>query len=94
MSSENKPVPKAPVWPHGYSEGFKRAEEWKQHRDGPKHYTCATIQPIDFINAWEMSLAEGRVIQLVTRAPYTGNRLNDLRKARWYLEELIKEAQK
>lgn len=93
MSSEDKPVPRAPVWPHGYAESFKRVDEWKQHRDGPDYYTCAKIQPIDYINAWEMSLAEGRAIQLITRAPYTGNRLNDLKKARWYLDELIKEAQ-
>ena len=40
MSSEDKPVPRAPVWPHGYAESFKRVDEWKQHRDGPDHYTC------------------------------------------------------
>ena len=34
---------------------------------------------------------EGNVIKYLTRAPYKGNEVQDLEKARWYLERLIKE---
>lgn len=58
----------------------------------PEHYTLGKIEVFDFIKAWELSFAEGNVIKYVTRAPYKGKRLQDLQKARWYLDQLIEEA--
>ena len=59
----------------------------------PSHYTLGKIEVFDFIKAWDMSFPEGNVIKYVTRAPYKGKRLQDLKKARWYLDQLIKEAE-
>ena len=58
----------------------------------PEHYTMGKIEVFDFISAWQLSFAEGNVIKYVTRAPYKGKRLQDLMKARWYLDQLIDEA--
>ena len=59
----------------------------------PAHYTMGKIEVYDFISAWELSFAEGNVVKYVTRSPYKGNRLKDLQKARWYLNQLIEECE-
>ena len=58
----------------------------------PKHYTRFLIEPIDFIRANELNFLEGNVIKYIMRAPYTGNEVEDLEKARQYLDWLIARA--
>ena len=58
----------------------------------PPHYSMGSIEPIDYIESWQMDFREGAVIKYVTRAPYKGKRLQDLEKARWFLNRLIDEA--
>lgn len=60
----------------------------------PEHYTKGGIEVHDFISAWRMDFDAGNVIKYVTRAPYKNNKLEDLKKARWYLNKLIEEAEK
>ena len=59
----------------------------------PEHYTKGGIEVHDFISAWRMDFDSGNVIKYVTRAPYKNNKLEDLKKARWYLNKLIEEAE-
>lgn len=59
----------------------------------PKHYSKG-IEPIEYIESWGMNFCEGNVIKYVTRAPYKGKYLEDLLKARNYLDRLIKKAEK
>lgn len=54
----------------------------------PDHYTKG-IETIDFIISKELDYELGNVIKYITRAPYKGNYLEDLRKARWYLTHKI-----
>ena len=58
----------------------------------PNHYRMGQ-EVYPFIQSWRMSFAEGNVIKYVTRAPHKGKRLEDLKKARWYLDRLIEEAE-
>jgi len=37
-----------------------------------------------------MDYVRGNIIKYVTRYPYKGTALSDLKKAKWYLEYLIK----
>lgn len=60
----------------------------------PEHYTKGGIEVHDFISAWSMDFDTGNVIKYVTRAPYKNNKLEDLKKARWYLNKSIEEAEK
>ena len=53
----------------------------------PEHYTKG-IETLDYINSWEMNFMQGNVIKYVTRYPYK-NGLEDLKKARNYLNRLI-----
>ena len=55
----------------------------------PPHYTKGGIETIDFIEAKQLPYNLGNVIKYITRADHKGNRLEDLQKARWYLDREI-----
>ena len=54
----------------------------------PKHYVGLGITPLEYITANELDFLEGNVVKYVTRYPHKGG-VNDLLKARTYLEKLI-----
>lgn len=57
----------------------------------PPHYTQGDgIEPIDFITSNNMTFLEGNVVKYITRYKYK-NGLEDLKKAQFYLNKLIKE---
>lgn len=78
-------------------DGFNRVcdiakKEFARQKDiinHPDHYTKG-IETIDYIESWEMDYKQGNVIKYVTRYKYK-NGLEDLKKAQWYLNRLIKE---
>jgi hypothetical protein len=53
--------------------------------NSPAHYKAGGIETIDFIEAKELGYNLGNVIKYVSRADYKGNKVEDLKKARWYL---------
>jgi hypothetical protein len=55
----------------------------------PPHYTTGGIETIDFIEAKKLNYNLGNVIKYLTRADHKGNKLEDLRKAQWYLTREI-----
>lgn len=55
----------------------------------PKHYARCEIEPIDFIQANNLDYCTGNVIKYVIRHAHK-NGLEDLRKARKYLEFIAK----
>jgi hypothetical protein len=59
------------------------------HIDHPGHYNNGSIEVIDVIEDWQLGFHEGNVVKYVARASHKGDRLQDLRKARWYLNRLI-----
>jgi hypothetical protein len=65
----------------------------KKHQVGGDHYQVQNIQPIDYILANELDFCEGNVVKYVTRWRYK-NGLEDLYKARHYLDFLIEDVQK
>ena len=54
----------------------------------PKHYIGLGITPLEYITANELDFLEGNVVKYITRYPHKGG-INDLLKARTYLEKLI-----
>ena len=60
---------------------------------GGGHYKDAAIQPIQFIFANKIGFAEGNVIKYVYRYSKK-NGIEDLQKAKHYLEPLIEEAER
>ena len=55
----------------------------------PAHYKVGGIETIDFIEAKKLNYNIGNVVKYLTRADHKGNRLEDLRKAQWYLTREI-----
>jgi hypothetical protein len=55
----------------------------------PEHYTVGGIETIDFIEAKKLNYNIGNVVKYLTRADHKGNKLEDLRKAQWYLTREI-----
>jgi hypothetical protein len=56
----------------------------------PTHYTQGKIEIIDYILDQKMGFCEGNVIKYTSRYRYKGKPLEDLKKARFYLDALIK----
>jgi len=55
----------------------------------PKHYTDRGIEPIEYIIANELDFIEWNIVKYVSRYKHK-NWLEDLKKAEWYLQKLIK----
>ena len=56
----------------------------------PDYYQKGNIEVTDFIIDQSMSFLEGNVVKYIARYKEKSG-IEDLRKARWYLEKLIKE---
>ncbi len=61
----------------------------KEMVDHPDHYNQGKIEVIAAIEDWDLNFCEGNVIKYVARHRHKDEPLEDLRKARWYLERLI-----
>jgi len=57
----------------------------------PPHYKAGGIETIDFIEAKELGYHLGNVVKYITRADHKGNKLEDLKKAQWYLSRAIEK---
>lgn len=57
------------------------------------HYNFSKIEPIDVIEAWGLGFLDGNVVKYIARRNYK-NGLEDLKKARWYLDRLINNLEK
>jgi IS30 family transposase len=60
----------------------------------PPHYKAGGIETIDFIEAKNLGYNLGNVVKYVSRADLKGNKLEDLQKAKWYLDRAISKLEK
>ena len=58
----------------------------------PPHYTTGKIEVIDFITDKKLNYCRGNIIKYVVRAGIKSKEteLDDLKKARWYIDREIK----
>lgn len=56
----------------------------------PSHYNQGKYEVINVINDWKLNFNRGNVIKYVARAGHKDDELEDLRKARFYLDDEIK----
>lgn len=61
----------------------------------PAHYGGADdpYEAIKVIEAWGLGFALGNAVKYIARAGKKGDRLEDLKKARWYLDREIMNAE-
>lgn len=59
----------------------------------PTHYNQGKFEVIEVINDWKLDFNLGNAIKYIARADHKGNKLQDLEKARFYLDHEIKKLQ-
>jgi|TARA_R110002124_G_scaffold165723_4_gene333127 hypothetical protein len=64
----------------------------EQDKINPSYYR-KNIEVTDFIIEYDMNFLEGNIIKYVTRYK-DKNGIEDLKKAKWYLDKLIKQKEK
>jgi hypothetical protein len=63
--------------------------------NSPAHYIHGGIETIDFIEAKQLGYHLGNAVKYISRAGVkTKSPLEDLRKARWYLDKYIANLEK
>ena len=55
----------------------------------PPHYNQGNIEVIDAIEDWGLDFNAGNVVKYVSRHQHKAEPLEDLKKARWYLDRII-----
>lgn len=55
----------------------------------PDHYTKGECEVIDVIESWKLGFHAGNVVKYIARYRHKGSPIEDLEKARWYLDRLI-----
>lgn len=60
----------------------------------PAHYNAGSIEVIDAIEDWKLNFHLGNVVKYIARAEHKGKPLEDLKKARWYLDRFIQQLEK
>lgn len=60
--------------------------------NSPPHYTAGGVETIDFIEAKGLNYNLGNAVKYITRAGLKGDRVEDLKKAKWYIEREILSA--
>jgi hypothetical protein len=55
----------------------------------PSHYTTGKIEVIEAIEDWRLNFHRGNAVKYIARAAHKGRELEDLQKARWYLDREI-----
>ena len=58
--------------------------------NSPSHYKVGGIETIDFIESKNLGYHLGNAVKYISRADHKGARIQDLEKAKWYLDREIK----
>jgi len=67
-------------------------KDLREYVENPSHYNSGKIEVIDFIEDQKLGFCLGNVIKYVSRAGKkdSSKTIEDLEKAKWYLEREIK----
>ena len=68
----------------------KQSSSKREAVDHPDHYNKG-IEVIDYIDSRDFNFTIGNIIKYVSRHRHKSKPLEDLKKAKWYLDRLIKK---
>ncbi len=71
-----------------------KPSEQKETVNHPSHYNQGKFEAIDVIEDWKLNFNLGNAVKYIARCPFKQNKLEDLKKARWYIEREIKTVEK
>ncbi len=57
--------------------------------DHPPHYNAGKFEAIEVIEDWQLDFCLGNAVKYIARHTHKGTPLQDLKKARWYLDRRI-----
>lgn len=60
----------------------------------PSHYKVGGIETIDFIEAKQLDYHLGNVVKYISRADHKDEKLENLKKAQWYLNRAVANLEK
>jgi hypothetical protein len=60
----------------------------------PSHYRVGGIETIDFIEAKQLDYHLGNVVKYISRAEHKDEKLENLKKAQWYLNRAVSNLSK
>ena len=77
-------------------EVLSEKDENYEYVDHPKHYNQGGIELVNIVDSYQLGFYEGNIVKYVVRSgKKPGNsKLQDLKKAQWYLNYLIKLLEK
>ena len=58
-------------------------------RNHPPHYSAGSVEVLDGIEVLGLGFHAGNVVKYIARHQHKGQPLEDLQKARWYLDRMI-----
>ena len=70
---------------------FKVKDRSNESVDHPDHYQGQGIEVIDIIDSFELDFYRGNIIKYILRADKKQNEIEDLKKAKWYIDKLIQK---
>lgn len=91
IQSEPTDTPDAADLPPRYVPPTRAEPDLVNH---PPHYKRGGIEVIDVIEAYELGFRLGNVVKYILRSDAKGATLQDLKKARWYLDREISAQEK
>jgi len=62
--------------------------------NSPSHYKVGGIETIDFIEAKQLDYHLGNVVKYISRAEFKDTKLENLKKAQWYLNRAVENLSK
>ena len=62
--------------------------------NSPSHYKVGGIETIDFIEAKRLDYHLGNVVKYISRADHKDEKLENLKKAQWYLNRAVSNLEK
>lgn len=72
--------------------GYDRSKYMAERINHPEHYGGdTTYEAIKVIEAWGLGFHLGNTVKYISRNGKKGNMIEDLKKARWYLDREIKQ---
>ena len=88
-TQDGETVEEAHPWPEHVPDAVARAMA-KEAVDHPDHYRKDTgHEAIDVIEAWGLGFCLGNALKYIARCGHKGDEVEDLEKARWYIEREI-----
>lgn len=88
MSVKNNNVDPYEAIEHELNDGLEMLAR-REAVNHPDHYNFGSIEVIDAIEDWGLDFNAGNVIKYVARHQHKKNPIEDLKKARWYLDRII-----